>query len=179
MWKIEPFVEGNIDELMSWIPSHWELVMWSGHYFGYPLDKTHFESHYDFVMSDLAKRKMFLVRNKETNQPIAYFEYDNIHEINETAFISRFMVRPDHRNQGIGLSVLDAICEYGYTELNLHRLEAIAFDCNENALKLFTKYGFKYEGCYRDFFKNGDKYWDCFQYGLLIEEWQGIVKRRN
>ena len=96
---IQTFKEDDIDLLMSWVSSHWELVLWAGHYFGYPLDRTHFESHYDATMEDLTKRRFYMALNADTRQPLAYFEYDNINDVNQTAFISRLIVRPDQRRE--------------------------------------------------------------------------------
>ena len=73
--------------------------------------------------------------------------------------------------QGITSEAVSAILTYGFTELGLHRVEAIIDIVNERSKGLLLKLGFTYEGNLRQryFFHN------CFEdehyFGLLKNEW--------
>jgi ribosomal-protein-alanine N-acetyltransferase len=62
--------------------------------------------------------------------------------------------------------------EYGFTKLNLHRIEALVADWNTPSLKLVAKNGFAKEGTMReDYIVNGvSENSECFS--LLKWEWE-------
>ncbi len=60
----------------------------------------------------------------------------------------------------------------GFTELGLHRVEAIIDDANARSKGLLLKLGFTYEGALRERFHFGDRFEDEYFFGLLAHEWQ-------
>lgn len=63
---------------------------------------------------------------------------------------------PEFWGQGIMSEAMPAICEYGFTELGLHRIEGFVESDNQNCKKALTKLGFVYEGTTQDCeIKNG------------------------
>lgn len=74
-------------------------------------------------------------------------------------------------NKGIMSEALPPIIEYGFTQMDLHRIEGLPLAVNEPSRKLLTKMGFRLEGTFRErvFFHN--KFEDQMIYGLLKEEW--------
>ena len=73
--------------------------------------------------------------------------------------------------QGITSEAMSAILTYGFTELGLHRVEAIIDLVNERSKGLLLKLGFTYEGNLRQryFFQN--RFEDEHYFGLLKDEW--------
>jgi len=57
---------------------------------------------------------------------------------------------PDRRGTGIGKSVTSAVIEYGFAQLNLHRIELTVLAFNEPAIRLYEGLGFVKEGVQRD-----------------------------
>ena len=66
---------------------------------------------------------------------------------------------------------ISTILTYGFTELGLHRIEAIPLGGNTASKSLLLKLGFKYEGNLRQrhFFR--EHFEDQLYFGLLREEW--------
>jgi RimJ/RimL family protein N-acetyltransferase len=64
-----------------------------------------------------------------------------------------------------------AILTYGFTELELHRVEANPLARNESSRSLLLKLGFTYEGNLREriFFRG--HFEDQHYFGLLRDEW--------
>jgi RimJ/RimL family protein N-acetyltransferase len=75
--------------------------------------------------------------------------------------------------KGIMTEAVSAILTYGFTELGLHRVEAIIDIVNERSKGLLLKLGFTYEGNLRQryFFRN--HFEDEHYFGLLKDEWHG------
>jgi len=73
--------------------------------------------------------------------------------------------------QGIMAEATSAILRYGFTELELHRVEANPLARNEPSRGLLLKLGFTYEGNLREriFFRG--HFEDQHYFGLLKDEW--------
>jgi len=67
-----------------------------------------------------------------------------------------FWLNPDYWNKGIMTEVIPLICQYGFDQLGLHRIEGIVETENKNSKKVLEKLDFRYEGTMRDCeIKNG------------------------
>jgi RimJ/RimL family protein N-acetyltransferase len=100
-----------------------------------------------------------------------------LHEINAKDHSANFGIvigEKDYWNKGYGTEATRLVINYGFQELNLHRISSAAFDFNERSIKLHKKVGFREEGRLREaMFKNG-QYHDEVQFGILREEWRGL-----
>ena len=74
-------------------------------------------------------------------------------------------------SRGLMTEALSAILTYGFTELGLHRVEAIIDMANEPSKKLLLKLGFTYEGNLRQRYVFRDRFEDEHYFGLLQDEW--------
>ena len=73
-------------------------------------------------------------------------------------------------HKGYGTEALILLINYGFNQLNLHRLWAGIFGFNYGIIPMFEKIEFQKEGCLRSaIFKNG-KYWDITILGLLKDK---------
>ncbi|MFL5694803.1 MAG: GNAT family N-acetyltransferase [Ktedonobacteraceae bacterium] len=77
--------------------------------------------------------------------------------------------------KGIMTEAMSAILTYGFTELGLHRIEAIIDIANERSKDLLLKLGFTYEGNLRQRYSFRDRFEDEHYFGLLRDEWHGPV----
>jgi ribosomal-protein-alanine N-acetyltransferase len=75
--------------------------------------------------------------------------------------------------KGIMFEAMSAILTYGFTELELHRIEAIIDIANEQSKGLLLKLGFTYEGNLRQRYFFRDQFEDEHFFGLLKHEWNG------
>ena len=67
---------------------------------------------------------------------------------------------------------LKSVLEFGFNELNLHRVQALVADWNIASIKLLAKYGFFKEGTMREDYRGDDKNEDSDCYSLLEWEWK-------
>jgi ribosomal-protein-alanine N-acetyltransferase len=75
--------------------------------------------------------------------------------------------------QGIMAEAMTAILTYGFTDLGLHRVEAVIDDANARSKGLLLKLGFSYEGTLRERYYFGGRFEHEYYYGLLEHEWEG------
>ncbi len=75
--------------------------------------------------------------------------------------------------QGIMQEAMSAVLTYGFTELDLHRVEAIIDINNAGSKGLLLKLGFTYEGNLRQRYPMGNRFEDEHYFGLLRHEWHG------
>ncbi len=73
--------------------------------------------------------------------------------------------------QGIMVEAMSAILTYAFTDLGLHRVEAIIDIANEPSKGLLLRLGFRYEGNLRQRYFLDDRFEDEHYFGLLREEW--------
>ena len=73
--------------------------------------------------------------------------------------------------QGIMTETMSAIITSAFTELGLHRIEAVTDDINERSKGLLRKLGFTHEGTLRLRFYFRGRFWDEHYFGLLKDEW--------
>lgn len=76
--------------------------------------------------------------------------------------------------QGIVAEAISAILTYGFTELQLHRIEAVTDPRNTPSKNLLLKLGFTFEGNLRQRFLLRDQYLDAHYFGLLENEWRKL-----
>lgn len=63
------------------------------------------------------------------------------------------------------------LIDYGFKQLNLHRITSFVYEFNDRSIKMHKKLGFQEEGrCRKEVFKNG-QFWDKIIFGLLEKEW--------
>ena len=77
--------------------------------------------------------------------------------------------------KGIMTEAMSAILTFGFSELGLHRIEAIIDIENERSKGLLIKLGFAYEGNLRQRFPFRDQFLDEHYFGLLKDEWHWPV----
>jgi RimJ/RimL family protein N-acetyltransferase/ubiquinone/menaquinone biosynthesis C-methylase UbiE len=67
-----------------------------------------------------------------------------------------------------------ALLHYGFTELNLHRINSTHFSSNPASGRVMQKIGMTYEGCRREHTLKWGNYEDITLYGILKSDWQTL-----
>ena len=77
--------------------------------------------------------------------------------------------------KGIMIEAMSAILTFGFSDLGLHRIEAVIDIENVRSKNLLLRLGFTYEGNLRQRFFFRDQFLDEYYFGLLKDEWHGAV----
>ena len=113
---------------------------------------------------------------KDSNQiigEVVFNEYDELtNNVNFRALMSQ-----SYSNQGLGSEAIKLFVQYGFEQLNLHKISLEVFSFNPRAEHVYTKIGFKLEGIKREDFKYNGDYIDTKIYGILKSEYDLINDR--
>lgn len=114
----------------------------------------------------------FLLIEKESGLPIGECGFHTWTASHNRAEVFYNLRNDDNKKKGYMTEALKTVLEYGFTELKLHRVEALIADENEPSKRLLLRYGFTKEGTMReDYVVNGvNEDSDC--YSLLKWEWE-------
>ena len=78
----------------------------------------------------------------------------------------------DFYGQGYGTEATKLIVDYGFSQLNLHRIELEVYDFNPRAQRVYEKAGFKKEGVKRDVLLWEGSYQSAIVMSILEDEWR-------
>lgn len=126
----------------------------------------HFKSTYE------TKRGMrWAITIKGGNQFIGTIGLNNLALGMKKAEVG-FEIHPDFWRSGITSEALQAVLDYSFDELGLHRMGAVTFPANSASIGLLEKNGFMEEGKLRSYlFQNGHSH-DALIFSILHTGWK-------
>jgi RimJ/RimL family protein N-acetyltransferase len=95
---------------------------------------------------------LFSVIINESKKPIGNIRLFNIHKIHMRAELSLLFYDKTEWNKGYATESINAIINYAFETLKLHRIFADYYSTNQASSKIFNKAGFKIEGVFKDHF---------------------------
>ena len=96
----------------------------------------------------------------------AYFKWEEEHKRAEIGFA----LGKDYWGQGLMGELLNSFIPFGFSELNLHRMEADVDPRNVASIKLLKNFGFRKEGHLRERYHQHGEIQDALIFGLLRDE---------
>lgn len=178
MIELTDFTTNDISELMTWIKSEDELVLWAGSRFKWPFDRRQMEDYMTRRLANNLQYTIFKAVDPKTKATIGHIELATIDFTNLSATVVHVLIKPDLRNKGYGREMVKKVLEYGFNFLNLHRIDLVVFDFNRQAIACYQKLGFKEEGLMRDTKRVGNSYWSMYLMSMLDHEWRVILNAR-
>lgn len=136
MIRLEKFGKGDYANLINWIDNEEKLIQIAGRQMEFPV--TH--EQLDISQSD-KNRFAFSIINVETGKSIGHCE---LYLLENSARIDRLIIG-DNSMKGKGLcsQVMNLLLEYGFSILNLPRIELNVFDWNTAAIRCYEKAGLR------------------------------------
>ncbi|UKN00292.1 GNAT family N-acetyltransferase [Paracrocinitomix mangrovi] len=113
----------------------------------------------------------FLLIDKQSNLPIGECGFHTWNKNHQRAELFYKIRSEENRRKGYAKEALNEVLNFGFTSMNLHRIEALVADWNTPSVKLVHYYGFTKEGTMREDYLVNDKYEDSDCYSLLKWEW--------
>jgi ribosomal-protein-alanine N-acetyltransferase len=110
----------------------------------------------------------FLVVNKETNELMGDCGYHTWNASHRRAELFYVLRKDEYKQKGFMKEALSFVIDFGFTNLNLHRIQALIDD---NNTPLLQHYQFTKEGIMREDYHVNGKNEDSTCYSLLKHEW--------
>lgn len=115
---------------------------------------------------------LFGVFLKETEQHIGNTKLGFINPHYQTGQLSLFIGEQNMWGKGFASEVIQAITQYGFEQLQLHKIEAGCYESNLGSLRAFMKNGYVVEGFLRNHVILEGKRQGTFWLGKTIHEHQ-------
>lgn len=109
-----------------------------------------------------------VIAERETLNYLGQINFLSIDQTARRAELAIVMMA-EHANKGYGQEAIRLMLDYGFSQLNLHRVFLKVYAENKRAIHVYEKLGFTIEGTLRDeLFRNG-KYEDVVVMGILAQ----------
>ena len=119
-----------------------------------------------------SERYIFAIKLLENNEIVGIIGFDDIIWSSSVATFFIGIGDKGQTGKGIGSEAMRLLLDFGFNELNFHRIQLNVIAYNEPAIKLYERQGFTREGTYREFIHRDGNRYDLYLYGLLRNEWK-------
>lgn len=116
--------------------------------------------------------KLFLMEEKTSNTIIGRCGLHNWNEQHKRAEIGYTMEIEAYKQRGFMTEAVAAVIEYGFSALNLHRIEALVGAFNVPSLSIMKRFNFVQEGVLRQHWLVGENFEDSLVFSRLYEEYR-------
>ena len=156
--RLRPAVDSDSDILFEWINDP-ELVM-----FNAPFREIGRVEHDAWFARIRAQEEVvfFMIDSLETGLSIGSCQLLNIHPIHRSAELQIRIGSKENQNRGAGSDSVRQLVNYGFSNLNLHRIALHVFATNHRAIRVYEKNQFVSEGLLR-------------QAALIDGQWRDVV----
>lgn len=138
------------------------------------LDLYHMDETREFVNQVILgsnSSKSYIILESKTETPIGIMSLINIDYKNRNAECIIDIGEKDCWGKGYATEAMRLLLDYGFLEMNLHKIYLRVFSFNKKAIKLYEKMGFYYEGrCSESLFRQG-KWHDIIHMGMLKKQY--------
>ncbi len=115
----------------------------------------------------------FLLIETETGRTIGQCGFHNWNQFHDRAEVFYLLHHDADKGKGYMKEALETVLNYGFREMNLHRIEAFVKPGNVPSEKLLLHFGFRKEGTAKEHYLVDGVYEDSDSYGLLVTNWDG------
>lgn len=161
---LRQFSENDLENIFKGL-SHPDIIKYYGVSY-HSLEDTKQQLIY---FADLEKNETgvwWAICSLNTNQFYGAIGLNDLKKEHKKAEIG-FWLLTEFWGKGIINEAITIVCNYGFNNLNLHRIEAIVESENNNSKKLLEKNKFQYEGTLRECELKNEKYISLDYYSIL------------
>lgn len=164
---LTPLMPEDMPLLFDWINDR-EQVLFNSSY-----KPVHWEQHKEWfeAIQGRADMVIFGIRLHDTNKLIGSCQLHGIHQIHRSAELQIRLGDISERGHGYGSEAVHLLLNFGFKDLNLHRIYLHVFAANTAAIKTYEKTGFMYEGLLRQSAFIDNNYMDMIVMSILREDY--------
>ncbi len=113
-----------------------------------------------------------------STKPVGSISLGGINNKDHNASFGIAIGDKDYWNKGYGTEAARLIIDYGFEQLNLHRINSSALSFNERSVRMHKSIGFNEEGRQREHIYVNGEYCDHVMFGILRNEWKSQKGRK-
>ena len=114
---------------------------------------------------------VFTVYHKHAKRPIGSIGFNHINWVSRNANIFLTIGEPEFWGKGIAGEASNLMINYGFTELNFHKIFAGVFTPNTRSFRAAEKLGFEKEGVLKEEMYVDGQYHDIHKFALFKRDW--------
>jgi RimJ/RimL family protein N-acetyltransferase len=178
--EVFPFIEGETIDLVAG-NSKWAklLCKWNNapnvrHYARnlWPITLEDVKKWFDPpVEGHMRNSIVFTIYHKADTRPIGTIGFGRIRWVDRRALISGVIGEVDLWGRGIMVEAAKLLIEYGFSELNLHKINAELLSLDKRSLRVAEKLGFKKEAVFNEQMYVDGQYQDIEKLSLFKRDW--------
>lgn len=136
----------------------------------YSIEET--EEFVNYFILGSKSAKAYIIIEKESGEAIGIISLVNIDYKNRKAESIIDIGEKEFWGKGFGSEAMKLLLDFGFLELNLHRISLKVFVFNSRAINLYKKLGFQEEGRARESIFRRGKWYDTIYMSLLEDEYK-------
>jgi len=152
------------EQLYEWINSR-ELVLLSSSF--HPVSEPDHNAWMEAMISRRSDLVIFVIEERSTATAIGTCQLHNINWRHRHAELQIRIGDAASRRKGLGSEAVLLLCQFGFSDLNLHRIFLHVFSSNIPAITAYEKAGFTREGILKDAAYIDGQYQDVFLMGKV------------
>ncbi len=139
----------------------------------FPISRSIEENFVEHTLNQYKKGSgyYFAMVNKNTDELLGTCSLDNIDPKDRRGVLGILIFQAKNQNMGYGTDAMKLLLWFGFTALNLHRIELTVFDFNEIAIHVYEKVGFTKVGRKREAYFVDGVYNDVLVMDILEGEY--------
>lgn len=161
---LRPLRNEDRDLLYQWISDR-ELFILKAPY--HPILETDHDQWTESMIHKRSDLVPFVIEDQTTQEAIGTCQLLNINWRHRSAELQIRIGSTRHRNRGLGADAVKLLVNFGFKDLNLHRIYLHVSATNQRAIRAYMKCGFQQDGLLRDAALIDGKWVDVFVMALL------------
>ncbi len=173
---LRPLEPRDVDSLYSF-RNDWEVIQYLGGFSaGYSRKNL---SDWVTAHRNRADEVLWTIAEARTDKSIGHVGLYKIDNRVRKAEFAIVIGDRDSWGKGLGRKVTRAVVEWGFEQLNLHKVSLSVLDFNRRAILLYQSLGFRKEGVLRDEQFRSGRYHDVVLMSVLDKEWRARRRGRK
>lgn len=117
-----------------------------------------------------------VIENMNTGEHMGHCGFSEISWKNRKGTLGLFLGH-EYWGKGYGTDALMALCHFGFTQLNMQRIQLYVYSLNSAAIRVYEKCGFQTEVIMKEHVYLDGEYVDDYLMGVLVEEFLPIYEK--
>ena len=178
--EVYPFIEGETIDLVAgnskWAKLHckWNNAPNVRHYARnlWPITLEEVKKWFDPPVEGRTRDfVVFTIYHKAEKRPVGTIGFGRIRWVDRLALISGVIGEVDLWGRGIMVEAAKLLIEYGFNELNFHKINAELLSSDKRSLRVAEKLGFEIEAIFKEQVYIDGQYQDIEKLSLFKRDW--------